>query len=89
MEAKYNVPTTEHERRFLIYTQVLCVRRSVTSLLPVTPAGVPVGRRAASARPEINIMEMQWKFGKFTGRAEPVPYRCTEGDCIDRHAVRG
>ena len=84
MEAMQRVLTTEHERRFFIRTQVLCVPmpngitrllfqrtggmsadfcrpdwpakttkdgRSVTNLLSVTPAGVPVGRRAASIRP--------------------------------------
>ena len=83
-----NVPITEHERRYFIRTQVLCVPmpngiprllfqrtdgmsadfcrpdrsakttkdgRSCPHFSRLSPAGVPVGRRAASIRPGINI----------------------------------
>ena len=90
MAAIQSVPITEHERRFLIYTQVLLCSNAygIPRLLfqrtdgmsadfcrpgrsakttkdgriyphfsRLSPAGVPVGRRAASGRPGINMTE--------------------------------
>ena len=57
MVALQCVPITEHERRFVVFAQVLCVGHNYPYFSRLSPAGVPVGRRAASRRPEINITE--------------------------------
>ena len=49
-------------------------RRSVTSLLPVTPAGVPVGRRAASTRP-VNSNDLWNTGGRYAHIRESLQNR--------------
>ena len=94
MVALQHLPITEHERRFVIFAQVLCVGRSVTSLLSVTPAGVPVGRRAASRRPDININKnpvcIYGNAAKFrnTERTNPFPTKFVDIVRINGNAVR-